>query len=81
MFPFVVLPTAAFVGCAIGHLAKKMRSDRKVKETQAIYFTDMQQWERALKKLTFNQTQERHKREEQMLHRSFHLVCDQTELF
>lgn len=78
MFPFVVLPAAALVGGAIGRLAakvsnkkeKEIRSDLNVKEpTKAIYFTDRQQ------------TQERHKREEQMLHRSFHLVCNQTELF
>ena len=82
MFPFVVLPAAAFVGCAIGHLAKKMRPDRKVKETQAIYFTDRQQLERVFKKLILiKQTQERHKREERMLIRSFHLVCNETELF
>ena len=78
------------IGYSIGHLAeagvctvKKMLSSRKVKETpKAIYFTDRQQLERVFKKLILiKQTQERHKREEQMLHRSFHLVCNKTELF
>ena len=81
MFPFVVLPAAALVGCAIGRLAAI--SSKKVKETpKAIYFTDRQQLERVFKKLILiKQTQERHKREERMLIRSFHLVCNETELF
>ena len=91
MFPFVVLPAAVFVGGAIGRLAakvsnkkeKEIRSDLNVKEpTKAIYFTDRQQLERVFKKLILiKQTQERHKREERMLIRSFHLVCNETELF
>ena len=90
MFPLVVLPAAALVGCAIGRLAevsvrkvKEMRTARNVKETHnAIYFTDRQQLERIFKKLgLIKQTQERHKREERMLIRSFHLVCNVTELF
>ena len=81
MFPFVVLPAAALVGCAIGRLAEL--KFKKVKETpKAIYFTDRQQLERVFKKLALiKQTQERRKREEQMVHRSFHLVCNETELF
>ena len=81
MFPLVVLPAAALVGCAIGRLAEI--SFKKVKETpKAIYFTDRQQLERVFKKLILiKQTQERHKREERVLIRSFQLVCNETELF
>ena len=90
MFPLVLIG-AVFVGGAIGRLAaavsnkkeKEMRAARNVKEpTKAIYFTDRQKLERVFKKLILiKQKQERHKREERMLHRSFHLVCDVTELF
>ena len=90
MFPLVLIG-AVFVGGAIGRLAakvsnkkeKEMRAARNVKENpKAIYFTNRQQLERVFKKLgLIKQTQERRKREEQMLIRSFHLVCNETELF